>query len=832
MQRVATYRIQLNADHDLDAAAALVPYLAALGVSHLYCSPYLQAAPGSVHGYDVADPTRVNEELGGKEAHGRLCAALESHGMQQLLDIVPNHMAIVPQNPWWWDVLAHGPGSRYARYFDVDWAAEDNQRQNVVLLPVLADHYGRELEAGKIRVERDGDTLRVRYYEQLFPVAPGSMDALLEEAGIDALSADALDAAIERVNADPDALDALLDRQHYRLAFWRMASRELGYRRFFDIDSLIALRAERAEVFRDAHALVLEWLEAGVLDAVRVDHIDGLYDPLQYLQRLHDATPRAWILVEKILEANERLPDGWPVAGTTGYEFIYWAGGLFVDPAGEAPLTALYEEVIGAPVDYLELVRASKRAALRDLLGSDVNRLIVLLEEICAGERRYRDYTRGELRAALEEIIACFPVYRSYVRRGEPPSAVDVEHVEQAIARAKETAPEIDPELLDLLRDVLLLRKEGALETELALRFQQLTGPAMAKGVEDTAFYRYHRLIALNEVGSAPDRFGVSPEQFHAWAGGVQRHWPEMLLATSTHDTKRSEDVRSRIALLAQMPDDWAAAVRRWLAMNERHREADRPDRNFEYLLYQTLVGAWPIDVERVQRYAQKAVREAKVHTSWTRPNDDYEKAVERFVAAVLADEAFVADLEGFVGPLVEAGRAASLALVLLKLTAPGVPDFYRGTELWDSSLVDPDNRRPVDYGERHRLLGELERLSPEEALRRSDEGVPKLWLIRHGLRLRRERPAAFGRDGTYRPLAAVGARAAHVIAFERGGEIVTAVPRFALALGEDWSDTALALPAGKWRNVLTGDLLDGGSVAAAELFARVPVALLARERG
>ena len=829
MQRLATYRLQLNAECSFDEAASLVPYLAELGVSHLYCSPYLQAAPGSAHGYDVADPTRVNEELGGAAAHRRLVEALESHGLAQLLDIVPNHMAVVPENPWWWDVLAHGPGSRYARYFDVDWAQENAERQNVVLLPVLGDHYGRELEAGKIRIERDGERLRVRYHEQIFPLAPGSLDALLEETGVEALSTAALDAAIARVNADPDALDAVLERQHYRLAFWRMASRELGYRRFFDINALIALHAERAEVFRDVHARVLEWLDAGVLDGVRIDHIDGLLDPLQYLTRLRDACARAWILVEKIVEPGEELPAEWPIAGTTGYEFIFYAGGLFVDPSGEAPLTALYEELLGAPADYEEIVRSCKRTALRDLFGSDVNRLTALLEEICAAERRYRDYTRGELRAAIEQTIACFPVYRSYVRRGEVPSARDEGYVEQAIARAKEVSPETDPVLLDFLRDVLLLRRPGGLETELALRFQQLSGPAMAKGVEDTVFYLYHRLTALNEVGGAPDRFGVTPRKFHAWAAEVERRWPKMLLATSTHDTKRSEDVRTRITLLSEIPDRWAEAVRRWTAMNERHRESEWPDRNFEYLLYQTLVGAWPLDAERALTYARKAAKEAKAFTTWTRPNEAYEQALERFVAAVLDDSEFVAELERFVAPLVGPARVASLALTLLKVTAPGVPDFYRGTELWDLSLVDPDNRRPVDYATRRRLLGELDGLSAASVLERSDEGLPKLLVIREALRLRRERPAAFGSDGAYRPLYATGARSEHVVAFARGSDVVTVVPRWLVRLDGDWADTALELPAGRWRNVLAGTELDGGTVEAAHLFAAFPVALLAR---
>jgi len=828
VEPIATYRVQLNAAFDLDAAAALASYLRDLGVSHLYCSPYLQAAPGSTHGYDVADPTRVNDELGGAEAHARLCAALAEHGLGQVLDIVPNHMAVVRANPWWWDVLEHGPSSQYARYFDVDWAAEDERGQNVVLLPVLGDHYGRELEAGKIRLERVGDAIRVRYYEQEFPTAPGTLDVLLGGGNGDSRSLDSIDAAIERSNQDPDLLDAIISRQHYRLAHWRIASRELGYRRFFNIDTLIGMRAEREEVFRDMHARVLEWLDEGVLGGVRVDHIDGLYDPLGYLERLRAACPRAWILVEKILEPGETLPEEWPIEGTTGYEFNHFAGALFVNPAAEGPLTAFYAELTGEDPDYTALVRRSKHDALRDLLGSDVNRLTSLLEEICARHRRYRDYTRDELREALEEVTACFPVYRTYVPPGsDGVRDADVRYVDEAIARAKRERPDIEPELLDFVRDLLLKRVGGVLETELAMRFQQLTGPAMAKGVEDTAFYRYHRFVALNEVGGAPDRFGHTVDELHAWAAETLERRPRTLLATSTHDTKRAEDVRMRLAVLSEIPDRWRDAVRRWVGMNERHRRGAWPDRNFEYLLYQTLVGAWPIDAARAKVFMQKAAREAKLETSWHRPNEEYEQALDAFVGAVLSDPAFVADLDAFVAPLVGPGRVNSLAFVLLKLTAPGVPDFYRGTELWDLSLVDPDNRRPVDYDLRRRLLSELDRLTPDEILARQDEGLPKLWLIRQGLRVRRAHAEAFA-AGAYRPIEAVGARREHVIAFRRGEAIVSVAPRWPLSVGGDWQDTRVAIPPGDWRNVLTGDEWQGGDVDVADLLRRFPVALLA----
>ncbi|MFO7285332.1 MAG: malto-oligosyltrehalose synthase [Gammaproteobacteria bacterium] len=829
---VATYRVQLNADFDLVDAAALTSYLANLGISHLYCSPYMQAAPGSEHGYDVADPTRVNDELGGEGAHARLSAALAEHGLGQLLDIVPNHTAIVRENPWWWDVLEHGPASRYARYFDVDWAAEDERGQNVVLLPVLGDHYGRELEAGNIRLERSDGALRVRYHDHLFPTAPGSVDVLLGMTGIDPDAPDAVERAIEAANRHPDMLDAVIDRQHYRLAYWRIASRELGYRRFFNIDTLIGMRTEREEVFRDLHVRVLEWLRSGVLDGVRIDHIDGLYDPLEYLERLHEACPGAWKLVEKILEPGEELPDDWPVAGTTGYEFIHAAGSLFVDPHGERPLTELYREAAGGDDDYASLVRETKHAVLHDLLGSDVNRLTSLLEEITARHRRYRDYTREELREALKETIACFPVYRTYVRpAAERVSPDDARHIEQAIERAKRNRADVDCDLLDFLRDILLLEMDGMLEAEFAMRFQQLTGPAMAKGVEDTAFYRYNRLVALNEVGGAADRFGSDVDEFHAWAARIAASRPRTLLATSTHDTKRSEDVRMRLVLLSEIPQRWAETVRRWIARNERYRRAELPDRNAEYLLYQTLVGAWPIDPARTKAYMLKAAREARLYTTWNRPNAEYEEALADFVDAVMSDREFVADLERFVGPLVPAGRTNSLALTLLKLACPGVPDFYRGTELWDLSLVDPDNRRPVDYELRRRLLDELDHLSLQSIVARADEGLPKLWLIRRGLEARRDHENAFA-DGAYRPLRAAGSKKKHVVAFERGDEIVALAPRWPLKLAGEWRDTTLDLPAGIWRNVLTGEAVEGGEVGIADVLRRFPVALLARAGG
>jgi len=878
---LSTYRVQLRSEFGFDDAAAIAGYLADLGVSHLYSSPYLQAAKGSTHGYDVIDPTRVNEELGGEEAHARLCRALGEKRLGQVLDIVPNHMAITERsNTWWWDVLENGPSSRYAAYFDVDWKAPQERLRDTVLLPILGDHYGRVLENGELELVRRGGRFEIHYHEHRMPVAPRSLDTLIAGASRRCNSPDlafiadalgqlplstatdresiarrhrdkevlagqlarlagekpeverALDDAVAAVNADPDKLDELLQRQNYRLAFWRTAGQELDYRRFFDVHTLIGLRMEDERVFADTHALVLQWLRDGVLDGVRIDHPDGLRDPEEYLERLRDEAPEAWIVVEKILEPGEPLRESWPVEGTTGYDFLNRAGGLLVDPEGEEPLSDLYRELTGESAEWNDMVREKKLLVLGELLASDVNRLAEVFLQVCEHHRRYRDFTRFELRQAICEVVASFPVYRTYVRAeiGEVTDA-DRRYAGEAIEAAKARRPDLPTDLFDFFRELLLLEVPGGVggvEGELVMRFQQLTGPAMAKGVEDTAFYNFHRLVSLNEVGGSPGDFGLSVEEFHRSSAEAQRLWPRAQLATSTHDTKRSEDVRARISLLSEIPGRWGEVVRQWFERNARHRRGDLPDRNAEYLFYQTLVGAWPVSAGRLTAYMEKATREAKAHTSWTRNDAGYEEALRGFVEAVLGDADFIAGLEGFVAGLVGPGRINSLSQTLLKLTAPGVPDFYQGTELWDLSLVDPDNRRPVDYELRRRLLADLKRgMTPEEILARMDEGLPKLWLIHQGLQLRRRLPEAFRRD--YEPLRVSGPRADHAVAFLRGGAVVAVAPRLLLRLGGDWGETTLELPPGTWHDELTGEEVEGGPQPLAEILARFPVALLAR---
>jgi (1->4)-alpha-D-glucan 1-alpha-D-glucosylmutase len=509
------------------------------------------------------------------------------------------------------------------------------------------------------------------------------------------------------------------------------------------------------------------------------------------------------------------------------------AGGLFVDPHGEAPLNELYRGFTGEPVDFATVMREKKSLVLRDILGSDVNRLTALFVQICEDRRDYRDYTRHELHEATREAIACFPVYRVYARPeageiADEISETDAQTVSRAVEAARDLRPDLDSRLFDFLRDILTLRVTGPVETEFVMRFQQVTASAMAKGVEDTAFYSYLRLVSLNEVGGSPGKFGVSIEEFHKWCSDTQARQPLTMLASSTHDTKRSEDVRCRIHILSEIPAAWGEAVARWSEVNAPHRSGEWPDRKMEYLFYQTLVGAWPISRERLINYLRKSAREAKEHTSWIEPNAAYEEALEKFVSAALEDGDFTASLENFLAPWVPMARAGSLALTLLKLTAPGVPDLYQGSELWDLSLVDPDNRRPVDYDGRRRLICELDRLSPEEILARMDEGLPKLWTIRQTLRTREAHPEWFGSDVAYRPLWATGPKAACVVAFQRGEDIVTVVPRLLMSAG-NWEEVNLDLPEGNWKNQLTGDAVPGGKVEIAPLFSRFPVALLAR---
>ena len=810
---VSTYRVQLHAGFGFDDAAAIVPYLADLGITHLYCSPCLQAAPGSTHGYDVVDHGRLGVELGGEPAHARLVEACRAAGLGIVLDIVPNHMAVpVPEslNPAWWDVLRRGPHSPYAGWFDIY-----PHSPSPLLVPVLGDQLGACLDRGEVRYDDGGGEPVIRYYDHALPVAPGT-EALANSPGGDLL--------------------ALLDAQHYRLCHWRVAAEELNYRRFFDVTTLAGVRVERPEVFAATHELVLAQLRAGVLDGLRIDHPDGLADPAAYLDRLAEATGGAWVAVEKILEVGEELPPSWRCAGTTGYDALNRLTGLLVDPAGESALTAVYDELAGGPTDYAAVVEASKRLVVTEVLGAEVNRLTEVAVRICRLDPRHRDHTRRALHEALVETLVAFDVYRADVRPGEPVEATARGQIEQAAARARMRRPRRAAEI-NLIQDLALgtdlAAATGAartLRTDFCVRFQQTCGPVMAKGAEDTACYRYHRLVALNEVGGDPGRFGASVADFHTAGAIAQRDWPLTMTTLSTHDTKRAEDVRARLAVLSEVPAQWAQAVTGWMALAERYRRGGLPDRNTAYLLFQTLVGAWPLPADRLLAYLEKASREAKQRTSWTDPDPAYDGALAAYARAVCADEEITAGVGEFVNLVAPMTRTNVLGQKLLQLTMPGVADVYQGSELGAWSLVDPDNRRPVDYDRRAALLASLD-LNPAAEL---NLDAAKLLVVSRALRLRRQHPDWFGATSTYRPLVATGTRSKHVVAFARAESVIAVVSRLTAELGGDWGDTALELPAGQWRDALAdralADRLAGeGAVELADLLARSPVALLVR---
>jgi (1->4)-alpha-D-glucan 1-alpha-D-glucosylmutase len=802
----STYRIQLTPEFGFDDAVDIVPYLAELGVSHLYCSPYLQAAPGSDHGYDVVDHTRLNDELGGEAGHARLVEACREFGLGLVLDVVPNHMAVSApesQNAAWWDVLRNGPSSKFAGWFDIDWASRDNPGK--VLLPVLGRSLAECLADGEISIDRTGATVAalggpvVRYYEHEAPLAAGTEDVGLPE---------------------------VLDGQFWRLCDWRIGGEELNYRRFFDVTTLAGLRVEDPAVFDATSERIIEQVGDGSLDGLRVDHPDGLADPAGYLRRLAAATGSAWVVVEKILEEGERLPEEWACSGTTGYDALNRLTGLLVDPAGEQPLTTLYGELTRETTDWDEVRARAKAAAIRDVLPAELTRLSEILVAAAWSEPRSRDLTRRRLREALEAVIEEFDVYRAYVTPGVPAGESARETVSAACSAALRRLPERRAEIATVARCAV------AGPAEFVVRFQQTCGPVMAKGVEDTAFYRYHRLAALNEVGGDPATFGISPERFHAQCAETQQRWPLTMTTLSTHDTKRSEDVRARLALLSEDPAGWAAAAAELMALGERHASTAGPDRNAIYLLLQTLVGASqagePLDVERAVAYLEKASREAKQHTSWTSPDPDYDRALEGYVRGVLADPEFLARLAAYVTPLVEPGRVNSLAQKLVQLTMPGVPDVYQGTESWAFSLVDPDNRRPVDFGELARMLA-----TTRGVPRVDGTGAAKLHLVRAALQVRRAHPEWFGADGDYAPLSATGAAAEHVFAFTRAGRSLTVVPRLALGLRRSggWKDTAVPLPPGSWVDAFTGRRhggpAGGSSAYLLKLLRDFPVALL-----
>ncbi|MCU1616748.1 MAG: malto-oligosyltrehalose synthase, partial [Frankiales bacterium] len=755
-----TYRLQVTADFTLDDAAAVLGYLADLGVSHAYSSPLLRSAAGSTHGYDTVDHAHIDEPRGGREGFDRFVAALHEHGLGLVLDLVPNHMGVADaaEAAWWWDVLTHGRDSTHAAAFDIDWDAGGGR----VRIPVL----GSADDVCQLKVV-DGE---LHYYDNRFPIAPGTDGGTPQE-----------------VHA----------RQHYELVDWRRADTDLNYRRFFAINTLAGLRVEDPAIFEATHALVLDLVREGDVDGLRIDHPDGLADPAGYLDRLNLASGGRWTVVEKILEPGEELPESWAAAGTTGYDALAEVDEVLIDPAGEPALTALDTELAGRPVDYAALVHDCKREVTDGMLGSEINRLARVI-----GELPGIDVDRE--RDALAELLASFPVYRSYLPDGR-------EHLDATVAAVRDRRPDLVP-ALDALHPVL-----AQAGTEPATRFEQTSGPVMAKGVEDSAYYRWARFVALNEVGGNPARFGSSVAEFHAAQRRRVERRPASMTTLSTHDTKRSEDVRARLAVLAELPTEWARLVR-WLM--DRHPLADRP---LAHLVWQNLVGAWPLSRERAHAYVEKAAREAGTSTTWTDPDREFEERLHALVDAAYDDPATSAEIREVVDRITPFGRANSLAAKLLQLTMPGVPDVYQGTELWDLSLVDPDNRRPVDYDLRRRLLAELDDGTVPEV---DDTGAAKLLVVSRTLRARRDHPEWF--DG-YEPVTATGPGADHAVAFDRGGVVAVATRLPAgLAAAGGWGDTALRLPTGAWRDLFTGERIvsDALGIGLDALLHRLPVAL------
>lgn len=971
---VATYRLQLNAGFGFLRARRLAGYLHALGISHLYSSPILKARPGSPHGYDITAHNQLNPEIGSYEDLQALVRELKSYGMGQVLDFVPNHMGIgLGTNPWWTDVLANGQASEFADFFDLDWDPLKPELRDKLLLPVLGDQYGAELEAGHIRLVMDDSGFHIEYYDKQFPFEPRSIPMIFEpvageitagpeserlhailnqlsslpahntkepelawqrQQAVSRLLKDLQELlhnsewarelgrkAVERCNGTPgdlrsfDCLHRLLEAQVYRLANWRVSGEEINYRRFFDINDLIGLRMEDPRVFAATHQLIRHLLAADLVQGLRIDHLDGLLNPQQYMVRLQmlyaasqclgeQARPPLaengielemqevfgrspepqkrplYIVVEKILLPGEELPAEWPVDGASGYEFTALVNGLFVDGRNEKQFTDIYHRVIGGAIDLDLLIYNAKKLIMRSSLASEVNVLAHLLDAISGNDRYARDFTRKELRDVIRETIASFPVYRTYIdERGEVTER-DAAYIQQAIRRAKRHNLDKAPASFDFLRDILLLKHresedQPAYRKKLyfTLKFQQLTGPVMAKGLEDTAFYTYNRFVAANEVGGSPKQFSVSPADFHRSNQDRAVHWPYSMLATSTHDTKRSEDVRARLDVLSEMPKIWASRVSRWRRANASRKRtlADgrkAPDANEEYLLYQTLAGTWPFAfispesreeyIKRIQHYMNKAVHEAKVNLSWINPDPEYVEALEKFVGEILAEpqdgrpNRFLDRFADFLPPVLFFGAINSLAQRVLLITSPGNPDIYQGRELWDFSLVDPDNRRPVDFTEREHLLAELDRRSEAgnltelctELIESYQDGRLKLWTTMQALRARREHRELF-HSGRYTALEALGSKSQHAVCFAReaGGKFaVVAVPRLSYTLaggslraplGKSWNDTNISVPCAPGtilENSFTGERIkvnENQTISCGEVFGYFPVALL-----
>lgn len=877
---VSTYRLQFNGQFTFADARHIAGYLARLGISDLYSSPLLRARKGSTHGYDIVDANVLNPELGGAEEFDALCAEMKRHDLGLLLDIVPNHMAASHENAWWMSVLENGPQSRFLHYFDITWGNDK------VLLPILGRPYGEVLDARELKLGFDADGFFILYFDKRLPLAPQSYHLVLRDC-VDSLPGEgiaieirdlvqneeviansrfmketlwrvheqvpafreALQRVLERFNEEADQLDALLALQWYRLAYWRIASETINYRRFFDVTDLVGVRVENPEVFEARNRLILDLIAAGKVTGARIDHIDGLFDPHNYLNRLQlrlgdpstEIMESFYVIVEKILARGETLP-AFCCAGTTGYDFLGAVNSLLIDAEGLPALTAIHQQFTGITTGWADLVYERKKQVIDQLFYGEMRALGTHLGVLAAGDRNARDLAPSELLAALIEITACMPVYRTYVREGEVRDP-DRSVLERAVGEARRRAPGLDGRLFDFLRIVLLVEPRTAVAGErekwlaFVMRWQQFTGRVMAKGVEDTAFYNDFRLISLNEVGSEPGGDGESDPvaAFHARNERIARDWPHTMNATSTHDTKRAEDARTRIDVLSEIPMDWQRQLRRWSRLNQPLQANGVPHANEEVLIYQTLLGMWPLDEselagvpERLVAYLEKAAREAKTHSSWLKPDLDYEERLKSFATAILRHPPFVESFGRFQRRIAFHGFLNSLSQIVLKVCSPGIPDFYQGTELWDFSLVDPDNRRPVDYEKRMAMFEQAE--SPAVLLRRWQDGRIKMFVTARSLAARARHLDAF--RGSYR---ALETGTPNAVAFLRGEDVLVVVPRLTtrlvkpprLPLGDVWREYGLTIH-GRWRNAFTGEVL--ASPALRDVFATFPVAVLERE--
>jgi (1->4)-alpha-D-glucan 1-alpha-D-glucosylmutase len=920
----STYRLQFHAGFTFDDARAIIDYLSALGISDVYASPYFQSAPESTHGYDISDHNRLNPLIGDQASFQAYCSALKEHQMGQVLDFVPNHMGIGgPLNAWWMDVLEDGRISPYARYFDIEWRPINIVLSDRILLPILGDRYGKVLEEGGFKLLFEAGGFFLSYAETRLPINPATYPKVLRsshehldfsarqaldvcarefttlpsdqsraEAKVAAklhlgdlaerneLVGKAIDLALRSMEGEPgkpssfDALHELLDEQVYRLSYWRTAAEEINYRRFFDINHLAAIRVEIPEVFEAAHQLIFKLLASGEVTGLRIDHVDGLWDPRRYLHRLQERYTQLrastengnalYLVVEKILDlTKESLPVNWPVHGTTGYDFANQIVQIFTDPSAQRQMTKIFESFTGLHESFVDLAYEKKLLTMQFSLSSEISALGRALDEISEMYRLYRDFTANMLTSAVREVLACFPVYRTYTTEEGIVSEEDERVILRAILAARRRNPSIEKPVLDFLRGILLLRlpehlteQQRVAHIRFVMKFQQCSGPIMAKAVEDTAFYLYNRLVALNEVGGKPEQFGIDAAEFHALNQTRAKHWPHTLLATSTHDTKRSEDVRLRIVALSEVPQLWGKAIRRWSKLNQKYRvEVDdqrAPSANEEYLIYQTLLGTWPLNefqddarleyVGRIQEYMVKAIKEAKVNSSWIEPNEVWEEGTASFIKKILDEESngrFCRDLAEMAQLIAQLGAINSLAQTVIKCTAPGVPDVYQGTEIWDFSLVDPDNRRKVDYSERRRLLASLPHAEPRELLQDWQSGRIKLFVIQRLLTFRAENQPLF-LESSYQEVPIAGEHSHCLIAFERrfnSQRLLVIVPRLTYSVGpwptgDIWKASVLtgAMPreTQSWHDVLLQrPIALGDRVSLATLLSDLPFAVL-----